>query len=260
MGTVTYLVISDIHGNLEALEATLSAAGACDRVLVLGDLVGYGADPNAVIERVRALPECTVIRGNHDKVAAGIDTVDGFNRLARQAIEWTADALTSENLAWLAALPQGPVMVDDLIEICHGTPFDEDVYVFDEMDALRSLDAAERAVCLFGHTHVPAMFRLGPPGAGRSAPGRSGRELDTAVPLRGFPFRLDLEDGCKYLLNVGAVGQPRDLDARAAFGLFDVATRCFTFERTAYDITAAQEKIVQAGLPEVLAQRLAVGR
>jgi diadenosine tetraphosphatase ApaH/serine/threonine PP2A family protein phosphatase len=257
---VTYLIISDIHGNLEALDATLSAAGPCDRVLVLGDLVGYGADPNAVIERVRALPSCTVIRGNHDKVAAGVDTVEGFNRLARQAIEWTADALTSENRAWLAALPKGPVVVDDQIEICHGTPFDEDVYVFDEMDALRSVDAASRPICLFGHTHVPAMFRLGPPGAGNSPPGRTGRELDTTVPIRGFPFRLELEDRSRYLLNCGAVGQPRDLDARAAFGMFDGEAQCLTFLRTAYDITTAQEKIVQAGLPEVLAQRLAVGR
>ena len=259
-GTVTYLIISDIHGNLEALEATLSAAGSCDRVLVLGDLVGYGADPNAVIECVRALPDCTVIRGNHDKVAAGIDTVDGFNRLARRAIEWTVDALSPENLAWLAALPKGPMMIDDQIEICHGTPFDEDVYVFDEMDALRSLDVTGRAICLFGHTHVPAMFRLSPAGPGSTSPARSGRELDTTVPLRGFPFRLDIEEGCKYLLNCGAVGQPRDLDARAAFGLFDAKAQSFTFERTAYDITTAQEKIVQAGLPEVLAQRLAVGR
>ena len=260
MGHVTYLIISDIHGNLEALDATLSAAGPCDRVLVLGDLVGYGADPNAVIERVRALSSCTVIRGNHDKVAAGVDTVDGFNRLARQAIEWTASELTTENRSWLAALPQGPVVIDDQIEICHGTPFDEDVYVFDEMDALRSVDAATRPVCLFGHTHVPAMFRLGPSGAGSDPYGRTGRELDTTVPIRGFPFRLEIEARSRYLLNCGAVGQPRDLDARAAFGIFDSESQSLTFVRTSYDITTAQEKIVEAGLPEVLAQRLAVGR
>lgn len=255
-----YLVISDIHGNLEALEAVLAAAGAHDRVLVLGDLVGYGADPNAVIERVRALPSSTVIRGNHDKVAAGIETVEGFNRLARQAIEWTAATLTAENRAWLAGLPAGPLDVDDQIEICHGTPFDEDVYVFDELDALRSIDAASRPFCLFGHTHVPAIFRVGRSGAAEDPGDRSGRELDTTAPVRGFPFRLDLDDRSRYLLNCGAVGQPRDLDARAASGLFDSEARCLTFVRTTYDITAAQDKIVQAGLPEVLAQRLAVGR
>ena len=228
MGHVIYLIISDSHANLEALDAALTAAGPCDRVLVLGDLVGYGADPNAVIERVRALPSCTVIRGNHDKVAAGVDTVEGFNRLAREAIEWTANELTTENRSWLAALPPGPIVVDDQIVICHGTPFDEDVYVFDEMDALRSIDAASRPVCLFGHTHVPAMFRLGPSAAGSDPYGRTGRELDTTVPIRGFPFRLEIEERSRYLLNCGAVGQPRDLDARAAFGIFDSEAQTLT--------------------------------
>ena len=221
---------------------------------------GYGADPNAVVERVRALPSSTIIRGNHDKVASGVDTVEGFNRLARQAIEWTATALTSENRAWLAELPQGPLVIDEQIEICHGTPFDEDVYVFDELDALRCLEAASRPVCLFGHTHVPAMFRLARTNPADDHRRHRGRELDTTVPIRGFPFRLALDDRSNYLLNCGAVGQPRDLDARAAFGLFDTDAQCLTFVRTPYDITKAQEKIVEAGLPEVLAQRLAVGR
>ncbi len=158
---MSYLIISDIHANLEALEATLAAAGPYDRALVLGDLVGYGADPNAVIDRVRALPGAVIIRGNHDKVGAGLEDVEGFNHLARHAIEWTAAALTPDNRDWLAALPQGPVIIDDAVEICHGTPFDEDVYVFDDLDALRALRAARRPLCLFGHTHVPAVFRLG---------------------------------------------------------------------------------------------------
>jgi predicted phosphodiesterase len=157
---VKYLVISDIHANLEALEATLQAAGPYDQVLVLGDLVGYGADPNAVIERVRMLPTGGVIRGNHDKVASGLDSVDSFNYLARQAIEWTMETLTPENRTWLAELRQGPLLIDDLVEICHGTPFDEDMYVFERMDAVHALRAAERPLCLFGHTHVPAIFTL----------------------------------------------------------------------------------------------------
>ena len=155
---MTYLVISDIHANLEALEATLHTAGPYDRVLVLGDLVGYGADPNAVIDRVRTLSTATIIRGNHDKVGAGVEGIEGFNRIARLAVEWTAEALTAENRTWLAALPQGPVLVDDLTEMCHGTPFDEDVYVFDDVDALSALQAARRPLCLFGHTHVPAVY------------------------------------------------------------------------------------------------------
>ena len=256
-----YLVISDIHANLEALEATLQAAGSYDRALVLGDLVGYGADPNAVIDLVRSLPAAEIIRGNHDKVGAGVGGVEGFNHLARQAIEWTATALTEENRAWLAALPQGPAIIDDRTEICHGTPFDEDVYVFDDMDALRSLNAARRPLCLFGHTHVPAVFTLGDPRAADPEPrGRFSLELDTAAPVAGLPFRLDLDGPSRYLVNCGAVGQPRDGDPRAAYGLLDMDAHSVTIMRTEYDIAAAQAKIVAAGLPEVLAHRLSMGR
>ena len=122
-----YLVISDVHANLEALEATLAKAGPHDAVLVLGDLVGYGADPNAVIDRVRQLPGATIIRGKHEKVGAGIENVEAFNHLAKHAITWTASTLTPNNRAWLAALPAGPVNIDSWVEICHGAPFDEDV-------------------------------------------------------------------------------------------------------------------------------------
>src|SRR5919108_4360570 len=120
-----YLVLSDIHANLEAFHAamTASAAARCDRVLVLGDLVGYGADPNAVVDRVRAIPDVVVIRGNHDKVAAGVETVEGFNHMARLAISWTTAALTEDNRTYLAALPSGPIDIDPVVEICHGTPF-----------------------------------------------------------------------------------------------------------------------------------------
>src|SRR5688572_25429835 len=136
-----YLILSDIHANLEALESTLSAAGEWDAVLVLGDLVGYGADPNAVIDRVRALPNATIIRGNHDKVACGIDTVESFNHLARHAISWTATTLTPARRAWLADMPAGPAIIDELVEICHGSPFDEDAYIFDDLDARRAVNA-----------------------------------------------------------------------------------------------------------------------
>jgi diadenosine tetraphosphatase ApaH/serine/threonine PP2A family protein phosphatase len=251
-GGVIYLIISDIHGNIDALDATLADAGACDHVLVLGDLVGYGADPNAVIERVRSLTAVTLVRGNHDKVAAGVATVDGFNRVARLAIEWTMAALTPVNKEWLAALPQGPAIVTDDIEICHGATYDEDEYIFGDQEALRSLEGARRRLCLFGHTHVPAIYLR------RGSSETTG--LDVTVPVRGFPSRLVVEDGARFLVNCGAVGQPRDLDARAAFGVYDTSTRTLTIRRAAYDITAAQRKIVDAGLPEVLAHRLAVGR
>ena len=242
-----YLVISDVHANLEALEAALAKAGPHDAVLVLGDLVGYGADPNAVIERIRQLPRTTVIRGNHDKVGAGIENVEAFNHLAKQAITWTALELTPRNREWLKALPAGPVNIDDFVEICHGSPVDEDVYIFDELDARQALFRSERRLCLFGHTHVPAVYR-------------QDTDFHPIGPPRGETFRLQLDGVAKYLVNCGAVGQPRDGDARAAFGMLDTAIGSLTVIRTSYDVTTAQAKIIAAGLPEVLAQRLAIGR
>src|SRR5688500_14158284 len=150
-----YLILSDIHANIEALDATLAAAGDYDHALVLGDLVGYGANPDEVIDRVRTLPSVTLIRGNHDKVATGLETVESFNHLARHAIQWTASTLSPDSREWLAALPSGPTSIDDLVQICHGAPFDEDVYIFDELDVQRAFKAMQRPLCLFGHTHVP---------------------------------------------------------------------------------------------------------
>jgi diadenosine tetraphosphatase ApaH/serine/threonine PP2A family protein phosphatase len=242
-----YLILSDIHANLEALDASLAAAGTWDHTLVLGDLIGYGADPNAVCDRIRALHPATLIRGNHDKVGAGLATVEGFNHLARNAITWTASALTPENRSWVAALPEGPRTIDDLTQICHGAPFDEDVYIFDDLDARRGFRAMERSLCLFGHTHVPAVFAFD-------------GSLQAIGPPRGPSSAITLQDGVKYLINCGAVGQPRDGDPRAAFGLLDTETRVLTVVRVAYDLQAAQAKIIAAGLPDVLAQRLAIGR
>ncbi len=150
-----YLVLSDVHANLEALEACLDDVKSrrIEFVLVLGDVVGYGPNPNEVVERVRALEPVAVVRGNHDKVASGLESADGFNIVARAAARWTFEQLTPENRAWIAGLPNGPISVDHLVEICHGSPFDEDAYVFDELDALRALKSADRRLCLFGHTH-----------------------------------------------------------------------------------------------------------
>ena len=244
-----YLVISDIHANLQAYETVMAHAAPLnyERILVLGDLVGYGADPNIVCERVRALSPHAVIRGNHDKVGSGVESPEGFNAVARNAIRWTYDTLTRENRDWLAALPKGPVIVDDLIEICHGAPFDEDAYVFDDLDALRAMNASRRPLCLFGHTHVPSIFRIEP-------------SVHALLPVRGERCRVPIEAHSRYLVNCGAVGQPRDSDPRAAFGLLDAETRVLTIVRTPYDLAITQTKIVEAGLPPVLAQRLALGR
>jgi diadenosine tetraphosphatase ApaH/serine/threonine PP2A family protein phosphatase len=244
---MTYLILSDIHANLEALDAVLAAAGRYDHALVLGDLVGYGANPNEVIERLRALPTVTFIRGNHDKAATRMASVEHFNHLARFAIQWTTEQLTPENLQWLIELPVGPLAIDPLVEICHGAPFDEDAYIFDDLDVRRAIAAASRPVCLFGHTHVPAVFRLA-------------EDLRPVGPVRGDRFALSLDANARYLVNCGAVGQPRDGDPRASFALLDATARTLTIVRVAYDVIAAQTKIIEAGLPDVLAHRLAIGR
>ncbi len=245
-----YLILSDIHANLEAFDAVLAAARtmAYDRVLVLGDLVGYGADPNSVIDRVRDLDPHTLIRGNHDKVGSGLESPEGFNAIAKSAIRWTYDALTPDNRDWLAALPAGPVVVDDLIEICHGTPFDEDAYVFDDLDALRSLHTSERQLCLFGHTHVQVGYAL------------SGDQFTLTTMDDARPLNIVLAEGSKHLINPGSVGQPRDGDPRAGFAIVDTNQRQVLIYRTPYDIEHARARILEEGLPEILAQRLALGR
>jgi predicted phosphodiesterase len=245
-----YLVLSDIHGNLEALDAVLEKAHdwGHDAVLVLGDLVGYGADPNAVIERVQALAPLAIVRGNHDKVASGIEDADGFNLTARNAVQWTFDALTPAHREYLSSLPAGPALVDDLIEICHGTPYDEDTYVFDELDALRALETSRRPVCLFGHTHVPLVCMTG------------GDRLEVqALESEGADV-VAVRPGYKYLINPGSVGQPRDGDPRAAAGIADTDAGRIELFRVAYFVEQAQQKVRRAGLPEVLARRLALGR
>jgi putative phosphoesterase len=245
-----YLVLSDIHANLEALDAVLAAARDTryDRVLVLGDLVGYGPDPNAVIDRVLALDPLAIVRGNHDKVTAGVENAEGFNRVARQAAEWTLAALTPEHRTFLAGLQQGPAIVDDWIEICHGTPADEDEYITGDLDALHALKLARRPICVFGHTHIPVAYRL--------------TDTDFDLLLRGSEGgeEIQVDAGANYLVNPGSVGQPRDADARAAFGVIDTAGPTVGWIRVEYPVAGTQAKILAAGLPAPLADRLALGR
>ena len=217
-------------------------------MLVLGDLVGYGADPNGVIDRVRALAPHTVIRGNHDKVAAGLDDGESFNAVARSAVLWTYEALTPENREYLAKLPAGPQSIDELIEICHGTPFDEDAYLFDDLDALRAFESARRPVCLFGHTHVAVAFRHA-----------DGMFDLVAGPGDTAGVRFELTADARYLINAGSVGQPRDGDPARGLAIVDAAERQIELFRIPYPIEEAQRKIRLAGLPEVLARRLALG-
>ncbi len=245
-----YLVISDIHANLQAYETVMATARPLgyDKVLLLGDLVGYGADPNAICDRIRDLNPHALIRGNHDKVGSGVESPEGFNAVARSAIGWTYNTLTKDNREWLAALPAGPMIVDEMIEICHGTPFDEDAYVFDDLDALRAMHSARRPLCLFGHTHVQVGHFLSKERFG----------LATADDQR--PLTIVLDEQHRYLVNPGSVGQPRDGDPRAGFGIVDTAAREMTIHRVEYPISKAQARILEEGLPDVLAQRLALGR
>ena len=246
-----YLVLSDIHSNLQALEAVLKEAGqrGYDRVLVLGDLVGYGAEPNAVIDLVRSLAPAAIVRGNHDKVCAGVEDAGGFNRVARLAAEWTSRRLTAENAAYLASLPEGPALVGETLEICHGAPRDEDAYIVNDLEALRALEESERPVCIFGHTHIPCAFRL------------AGGVFTLLLRGAHGDEKLPLEAGASYLINPGSVGQPRDGDARAAYALLNLSgeTACSWF-RVHYAVEEAQVKVLEAGLPASLADRLAVGR
>lgn len=245
-----YLVLTDIHANLEALETCLEDGKrrGYDQTLVLGDLIGYGADPNAVVSRIQALAPVAIVRGNHDKIALGLAEAEGFNAVARDAASWTFETLTPEHRGWLAALPQGPTIIDDLIEICHGSPYDEDAYIFDELDAIRGLKTSTRPLCLFGHTHYPVTFEL------------SGGAFQGTGPASRPETRLPLQEGVKYLLNPGSVGQPRDGDPRAAYAIVDSAAKHVELMRLMYPIEKAQNKIIEAGLPEVLARRLAAGR
>jgi len=245
-----YLVLSDIHANLEALEAVLADEPAqdYDQLVVLGDLVGYGADPNAVVERIRSTNPVAIVRGNHDKVAAGLESSEGFNTIARRAAEWTANALTKANREYLAALPAGPLEVSTDLEICHGAPYDEDAYIVSERYAVRALRFAVRPLCLFGHTHFPLALR-----------GEGDRfQLIGRGPL--LDGRIPIVESSKYLINPGSVGQPRDGDPRAAYALFDDMTREMFLYRVEYAVAQAQAKVIAAGLPEPLAERLILGR
>jgi diadenosine tetraphosphatase ApaH/serine/threonine PP2A family protein phosphatase len=244
---VRHLILSDIHANLPALEAVLTAAkDAWDDALVLGDLVGYGADPNAVIDRVRDLQPRAIIRGNHDKAACGLDSGEQFNQVARYAARWTGEQLTAANRAYLQDLPQGPIDIDERLEICHGAPYDEDHYIFDAADARRAFELRHRPVCVFGHTHLPAVFVA------------SAARLTADVP-EGPLRTITLRDDAWYLVNPGSVGQPRDGDPRAAFAIYDTSGT-FEFRRVVYDVAEAQRRISAAGLPQSLANRLAIGR
>jgi predicted phosphodiesterase len=237
-----YLVISDIHANWEALEAVLEAAkGQYEKIICCGDLIGYGADPNKVVAWVR--DNChAVIRGNHDKAGVDLDGLEWFNPVAKRATIWTHGVLTTENINYVRGLAMGPLMVEDFAMV-HGSPLNEDEYLVNLSEAEEAFGYQPAQVVFFGHTHVQGGFLWRQRKTGRIA-----------------TVELDLDPGSAYLINPGSVGQPRDENPEAAYALFDSEAQTVSYQRTPYDIETAQGKIREAGLPAVLADRLAIGR
>jgi predicted phosphodiesterase len=202
-----YLILSDMHANWDAFEAVLrrSRRKRIDAVLVLGDLVGYGGAPNQVVDAVRSLgPRLFTVRGNHDKVVAGIDNGANFNQTALTAAQWTTGRLTPANLRYVRDLPKGPLEVEKDIAICHGSPLDEDTYVFSDVDAYEIFSGFPVPLTFFGHTHIPSLFSL------------EGRRLGVNA-LRGDGGMITLHPEGRYLINPGSIGQPRDRDPRASY-------------------------------------------
>jgi predicted phosphodiesterase len=251
---VRILLLSDIHANLEALEASVAAAPGHDVVVNLGDIVGYGASPNEVIERSRQLGKIFV-RGNHDKACAGLSNMADFNPVAGLAVIWTRTMLRQDNLTWLRDLPAGPALIEGLegAQFVHGSPLDEDEYLLLLPEALNSMDYAPSPLTFFGHTHIQGGFLVGSDDAATIRP-----VYETRDEQETFEFPLNRE--ARYLINPGSVGQPRDNDWRAAFALFDSDKYSVTYYRVPYAVKKAQQRIIEAQLPERLATRLAVGR
>ncbi len=248
------LLLSDIHSNLEALEACLADAPPHDLVVNLGDVVGYGASPNEVIQRCRELGN-VFVRGNHDKAASGLIELDDFNPVAATAAIWTRDHLTPENLEWTRALPQGPIQVNSLADaqLVHGSPVDEDQYVVTPRDAIEPMLAASVPVTFFGHTHLQGSFSMNDVSVDEYRPVY--RTIGQSETLE-FPLRK----GLRHMVNPGSVGQPRDGDWRAAFAVLDSDSQIVNFCRVPYNLKSAQDRILEAKLPPRLATRLAAGR
>ena len=246
-----YLIVSDLHANLEALQAVLSATeGEYDQVVCCGDLVGYGPDPDPVVDWVRT-HAVAVVRGNHDKACSGVMDAQDFNEVARVAAYWTRGHLKPENLQYLETLPEGPLDIAGKFGMLHGSPRDEDEYVSTTWEAAESIPLLRHPVTFFGHTHLQGGFMRGAQGLAETLP----IHVPKAKNRRVWQIRSDQT----YYLNPGSVGQPRDGDTRAAFLIYDT-TGFIEFGRTPYDMITTIGKMRAAKLPEFLSRRLTVGR
>ncbi len=243
-----YLILSDIHGNIDALDAVIEdAEGKYEQILCCGDLVGYGAEPNRVVAWVREHCAAT-IRGNHDKVASGVDDMQDYNPAAVLSTLWTRKSLTPENADYVRSLPAGPLEIAGF-SMVHGSPRDEDEYLVDVRDAMGARDSVRTPVTFFGHTHLQGGFFFR----------RNSVKAIEKVPYKRKEVTVAIDDMSRFLINPGSVGQPRDRDPRAAYAVFSLEDRLVTYYRVEYDIPKAQARILQAGLPEPLANRLAIG-
>jgi len=238
-----FAIFSDIHANLEALEAVLADAHQrkCTHFVCLGDVVGYNANPHECLERVREL-DCPTVKGNHDEQASVSRFPTDFNQLAERAIKWTRDKLTEKDKQWLRDLPfQKQVRDFTIVHATLDTP-EQWGYVFNNLDAAASFTYQHTTICFFGHTHVPMVFIR-----------------DEGV-RRELIDHVRIEPAKKYFINVGSVGQPRDGNWRAAYCVYDVENNLVQQIRVKYDLATAQKKVIEAGLPRPLAERLAMGR
>lgn len=238
-----FAIFGDIHANLHALQTVLADAQAqgCTHYVCMGDVVGYNAFPKECLDIVRSL-DCPVVKGNHDEQASMIGSQEGFNPLAEEAMNWTRDQLSEEDKEWLRNLRlQRQVRDFTIVHATLDTPHKWG-YVFNQLDAAASFSYQHTAVCCIGHTHAPKAYI------------RDGSVR--TIPLEILPIL----PGKKYLVNVGSVGQPRDGDWRSAYCIYDTDRNEITLRRLEYDIEGAQKAILDAGLPEKLAERLAIGR
>ncbi len=238
------LILSDIHANLTAFEAVLADAGEFDSVWCLGDLVGYGPDPNECITRIQELPELVCLLGNHDAAALGQIDVETFNVEARQAIKWTQEVLTASSKSFLENLPEHEVI--DMVTLVHGSPRQPVwEYLLDTRTATLNFGYFDTPFCFVGHTHLPVLYYL---------PDES-RVAKLIVP----ESHMELTMAPRSILNPGSVGQPRDRDPQASYALYDTEQNKWEYRRVSYDIPAVQARMSAAGLPERHIQRLTAG-
>jgi len=241
---MSYLILSDIHGNREALEAVIDhACGRYDQIVCLGDLVGYGADPNFVVDWARA-HAAAIVRGNHDRAAVDDASLESYRGEARDGVLWTRQALSAENLDYLLKMPLGPLQYQGF-DLVHGSPVDEDQYLINAGDVALLLPHLKTPVTFFGHTHVQGGFLVSKAGATKIDP--------------EFTLKIQPDNGF-YMVNPGSVGQPRDENWRAAYALYSPEERVVEFARVSYRVGKTAEKIVLAGLPAMLAARLLMGK